>query len=126
MQIPPVTTKRQFHIQEAANSGFVVNEMNDDRFMTSKLLAAVSGPRDLIELIAYEYSVRVFFEREEKAPPTWTPAPSEIWPFLPDTELVVIWKSGEQTYPQPFECFERDWKDVAFFRITKGEWSFKP
>ena len=58
--------------------------------------------------------------------PQWVPNPGQIWPFLPGTEIIVIWGDGTETYPQPPRCFEKDWGKVAFFRIVKGEWPFRP
>ena len=118
--------KRQLHIMEANNGGFVVNEIDGGNMMRDTLLAAVSGPHDLIEFIANEYSVDLKTPLPDSAPPTWTPTEAHIWPFVEGTEIAVIWKTGEQTNPQPYEVFERNWKEIAFFRITKGAFPFQP
>lgn len=121
-------SKRHFHIMEANNGGFVVNETTGSYREIPTLLAAVSGPHDLIELIADEYSVDLkdIAGLSRETPPTWTPTEPHIWPFVEGTEIAVIWKTGEQTSPQPYEVFERNWKEIAFFRITKGAFPFHP
>lgn len=96
-------------ITKADNGGFVVNETPDT------FLAAVSTVKELCVFIEGYYGtsapvVGSWIERTGESVP----------PFTDDTELVVIWKDGVVTHPQPWQSFSEHWKSVAYYRLVKG------
>lgn len=94
-------------ITKADNGGFVVNETPDT------FLAAVSTVKELCAFIEGYYGT--------SAPANWIECTSEsVPPFTDDTELVVIWKDGFVTHPQPWQSFSEHWKSVAYYRLVKG------